>query len=148
MNNEPRTEEFKEHMRTVMTGKKCPQNQFINRDPEKIRKTAEKHRGMKRSEETCENISKALKGNYVGEDNTQFKGYWNTPFGRFVSLEQAAEISGYSAICIRARCLKNERVINNISISKDKKLMKDDFGKTWKDLGYFFEEVINKRYIE
>lgn len=34
----------------------------INKDPEKIRKTAEKHRGMKRSVETCKNISEALKG--------------------------------------------------------------------------------------
>lgn len=34
----------------------------INKNPEKIKKTAEKHRGMKRSAETCENISKALKG--------------------------------------------------------------------------------------
>ena len=35
--------------------------QKLNRDPEKIRKTAEKHRGMKRSEETCKNISLARK---------------------------------------------------------------------------------------
>lgn len=35
----------------------------INRNPEKIRKTAEKHRGMKRSEQAKENMSKAKKGN-------------------------------------------------------------------------------------
>lgn len=34
----------------------------INKNPEKIRKTAEKHRGMKRSEETRKNISESLKG--------------------------------------------------------------------------------------
>lgn len=34
----------------------------INKNPEKIRKTAEAHRGMKRSSETCKNISNALKG--------------------------------------------------------------------------------------
>ena len=34
----------------------------INKNPEKIRKTAEKHRGMKRSDETRQNISNALKG--------------------------------------------------------------------------------------
>jgi len=33
----------------------------INKDPEKIRKTAEKHRGMKRSESTKENMSKSKK---------------------------------------------------------------------------------------
>jgi hypothetical protein len=34
----------------------------INKNPEKIRKTAEKHRGMKRSERTRKNISQSLKG--------------------------------------------------------------------------------------
>ena len=34
----------------------------INKNPEKIRKTAEKHRGMKRSQETKDNISKSKKG--------------------------------------------------------------------------------------
>lgn len=34
----------------------------INKNPEKIEKTASRHRGMKRSKETCENISKSLKG--------------------------------------------------------------------------------------
>lgn len=34
----------------------------INKNPDKISKTAEKHRGMKRSVETCKNISESLKG--------------------------------------------------------------------------------------
>ena len=34
----------------------------INTNPEKIRKTAEKHRGMKRSADACKNISESLKG--------------------------------------------------------------------------------------
>lgn len=34
----------------------------INKDPEKIRKSAEKHKGMKRSDETKKNISKSLLG--------------------------------------------------------------------------------------
>ena len=34
----------------------------INKNPDKIRKTADKHRGMKRSEETRKNISDSLKG--------------------------------------------------------------------------------------
>lgn len=36
----------------------------MNGDPEKIRKTAEKHRGMKRSPETCAKISEARKKYY------------------------------------------------------------------------------------
>lgn len=45
--------------------KKCPWNQIINKNPEKIRKTAEKHRGMKRSKETCEIISKKINELYL-----------------------------------------------------------------------------------
>lgn len=36
-------------------------NQTINRDPEKIRKTAEKNKGQKRSQEFCARMSKARK---------------------------------------------------------------------------------------
>lgn len=39
-------------------------NQIINSDPEKIRKTAEKHRGMKRSPETRAKMSEARKRYY------------------------------------------------------------------------------------
>jgi hypothetical protein len=34
----------------------------INKNPEKIEKTANKHRGMKRSQETCKKISESIKG--------------------------------------------------------------------------------------
>jgi len=37
-------------------------SEIINKDPDKIRKTAEKHRGMKRSIETCMKISESRKG--------------------------------------------------------------------------------------
>lgn len=41
--------------------KQCERNQTTNRDPEKIRKTAEKHRGMKRSPEARARMSEARK---------------------------------------------------------------------------------------
>ena len=44
-----------------LVGKKHPWNIKINTNPEKIAKTAAKHRGMKRSAETCRKISEALK---------------------------------------------------------------------------------------
>lgn len=142
MNNDYRTEEYKEHMRKIMTGRSCPWNDAVNKDPEKIRKTVEKTRGMKRTKETCENISNALIGKYVGEDNPHFKGYWITPFGRFVSLDEASETSDLSTGCIRKRCLKNDNVVSLCSMSKDKKLTNDMLGKSWKELGYSFEAVV------
>lgn len=39
----------------------------INKNPEKIAKMAEKHRGMKRSDETCANISEAKKANFANK---------------------------------------------------------------------------------
>lgn len=52
---------FYKNVSEKLSGKPKPYMQKLNRDPEKIRKTAEKHRGMKRSEETCKNISLARK---------------------------------------------------------------------------------------
>ena len=49
--------------------KQCERNQTINRDPEKIRKTAEKHRGMKRSDETRARMSEAKKRYYQSLKN-------------------------------------------------------------------------------
>ena len=40
-------------------------NAVTNRNPEKIRKTAEKHRGMKRTEKTCTNISNAMQESFA-----------------------------------------------------------------------------------
>lgn len=46
----------------------------INKNPEKIRKTAEKHRGSKRSEETCKRISDAVKSRYDNGGSSSIKG--------------------------------------------------------------------------
>ena len=43
--------------------------QVTNRDAEKIRKTAEKHRGMKRSDECKAKISAIHKGKIISEDH-------------------------------------------------------------------------------
>lgn len=45
----------------------------INRNPEKIRKTAEKHRGMKRSDTTKENMSISKK-KFIEENGTEYLG--------------------------------------------------------------------------
>lgn len=45
----------------ALTGKPHPWQDKVNKNPVKIAKTAAKHRGMKRSKQTCENISTAKK---------------------------------------------------------------------------------------
>ena len=43
----------------------------INKNPEKIAKMAEKHRGMKRSDETCVNISEAKKAAFANKSDEE-----------------------------------------------------------------------------
>lgn len=58
-----KSDETRKKMSKAQTGRKMSEEliERINRDPEKIRKTAEKHRGMKRSAETCRKISEKAK---------------------------------------------------------------------------------------
>jgi group I intron endonuclease len=115
----------------------------INKDPEKIRKTAEKQRGRTFSDERKANISKALKGKSLGENNGNFIGYYITPFGKFPSLVSASKEIGNAPICIRDRCvIKNCNTVKDSSVRTDKKITTDMLGKTWKELGWGFEEVI------
>lgn len=141
--NHPKKEKVK---KTKETRKKVVHwwQDKVNKNPEKIEKTAAKHRGMKRSEETKKNVSESLKGLLVGERNGWFKGYYITPYGKFNSLESASVGTGFSKICIRDRCCaKNDNIVKLISVAIDKTntLTKDMVGKTWKELGWSFEEV-------
>lgn len=62
--NKPKPEGFGEKISKKLKGRKLSEDHInkVNRNPEKIRKTAEKHRGMKRSQEARNNISKSKKG--------------------------------------------------------------------------------------
>lgn len=141
----PKSEEFKKHLSELYKGKKNPWNQITNRNPEKIRKTAEKHRGMKRSEEACKNISQSKIGKQKGCNNNEFIGYWITPYGKFDSLKSASESIGNSEVCIWNRCLtKNNNKILRFSFVKDDKIREEDIGKTWKEIGWGFEPVNKK----
>ncbi len=145
MKGVPKSEEFKRFLSELYTGRECPWVQITNKNPEKIRKTAEKHRGMKRSEEACKNMSESLKGKYKGEDNHEFKGYWVTPYGKFNSLESAHKELGLCQATIHNRCLRiNENKVITFSVNRDPRLSKDDIGKTWKELGWSFEPVVKE----
>lgn len=108
----------------------------INKNPEKIRKTAEKHRGMKRSKEAKEKMSLAKKGKPA---HNRFK--YHTPYGIFETREEASEAINLKPCTIYSRCVGS----NNIVLTKvklryaydvDKELA---IGKTWKELGWYHE---------
>ena len=93
----PKTEEHKAKISKSNKGQDRPWVIEINKNPEKIKKTAEKHRGMKRSKETCNNISKSLKGKQA---NNKGKKYYHNPItnkGNFYVPDEAPNnyILGY-----------------------------------------------------
>lgn len=140
------SEEFRKKQSELRIGKPCPQNQITNRNPEKIRKTAEKHRGSKRTKEQCKNISESIRGLNTGDKSSWFKGYYITPFGKFDSLKSASKSLGNSEVCIYDRCkVKNDNIVKLFSKIKDSKITEDMIGKTWKDLGWGFEPAERKQ---
>jgi hypothetical protein len=95
------------HQKTVSAAKKgkpCPWNQITNRDPDKIRKMAETHRGMKRSKEAKSNMSRAAMGLRRGQGNGLFKGWYVTPSGEFESASLAAQALGLHVNTVYCRC--------------------------------------------
>ena len=141
----PKSEEFKEHLSELFKGRTNEWNQITNKDPEKIRKTAEKHTGMKRSEEACKNISESKKGKTLGENSHEFKGYWVTPFGKYSSSLLASKELDIQDWKIRIRCNKNDKFITKNDVTKDPKISENDIGKTWKEIGWGFEPVIKEK---
>lgn len=59
-----------------LKGRKNTWNDKINRNPDKIRKTAEKHRGMKRSDEAKKNMSEGLKEYYASHQVSNKGKVW------------------------------------------------------------------------
>lgn len=63
--------------------------------------------------------------------------YWvHTPYGKFISVNEAAKISGHSHKTITKRC-RNADVV----IKPQIRLEPEFFGKTWREIGYYFEEL-------
>lgn len=120
------SEETRKKLSEANKGKGNPRLAEINRDPEKIRKTVEK-----------------VKGLYKGSNSSKFSGYWLTPFGKFDSIESASLASGCCICVILKRCKRdNEQIITTRHVCKTKFLTGSDVGKTWKEMGWGFESVV------
>lgn len=87
-NGIPKSEEQRKKMSLAHKGRIHWWSNKINKNPEKIRKTAEKHRGMKRSEEAKNNISQAQKDLYE-------RGYVNSLKGKKCYYNPETEEIGY-----------------------------------------------------
>ena len=76
---------------------------------------------------------------HYGEDNTEFKGYYHTPWGRFVTRKEAVlttPYKGLSTVRIRYACKNNENVVLR---RKPISIPQDWVGKTYKEIGFWFE---------
>jgi hypothetical protein len=108
----------------------------INKNPEKIKKTSDKHRGMKRSLAAIENIRQSLR-----------KYNWHTPHGVFDSELEFHRITGISTGSLRKRCINPDDIVTmrktckmvDIPIKEDRYAM---VGKTWRELGWFTTPAI------
>ena len=115
----------------------------INHDPEKIRKTVEKHTGMKRSDEAKQNMSKSGKGKRQGSENGSFNGYYITPSGKFESGSEASKVLGIKQATLHNRCKYiNNNIIGKFSLLKCADVTEEMVGKTWAECGWGFEGVV------
>jgi hypothetical protein len=119
----------------------CPKftANVINKDPEKIRKTAEAHRGMKRSKEARKKMSLVKKGRPA---KNRFK--YITPYGTFDTREDAYIQTGLKPCVIYARCVMK---VDEILTRKNTKYVYDLdkeklLGKTWRELGWYYDQYL------
>lgn len=76
----------------------------------------------------------------LGSNNPNFKGWYHTPYGIFESQRAFKEGSGRDAGLL-TRCIENHKLLKAIHVSKPNELAtKEDIGKTFKELGWWFEE--------
>jgi hypothetical protein len=113
----------------------------INKNPEKIQKMADTHRGMKRSDESKKRMSKAGLGKRKGKNNGAWNGYYITPKGKFENSEEACKANKIRMCSLHIRCkYRNlEKITPNSIRSGD--VVRKDIGKTWKQLGWGFKKV-------
>jgi hypothetical protein len=75
------------------------------------------------------------------ENHPQFKGYYCTPKGKFVSAPKAV-YDKLSAYDIRYYCDNSDTIITQKRAIKSPVLTDADIGKTFKEIGFWFEEIV------
>ena len=92
---------------------------------------AKKLRGKKCLPETRLKIKQSNMGKLGRKktDNDNWQGYWVTPLGRFDILQDAADAHN---VCIQT-------ILNRCKTKCDRVLTRGHPGKTWRELGWYFE---------
>lgn len=75
------------------------------------------------------------------KNNGKTVGYYITPKGNFLFSSEAAKENEIPWRQLINRCEHNNGVVKQNNVFKDSKLTKDMIGKTWKELGWGFEDA-------
>lgn len=135
----PATEETRNKMSISRLGSKRDAN---TRKKMSIAQTGEKNPmfGKTHSDEIKNIISQSLKGKYVGDKCSSFKGYYITPFGNFASAREISEsITNISSGTVCAWCKHSSKIITKSMTGISKYLTENDLGKTFKEIGFYME---------
>ena len=96
--------------------------------------------GKNHSDEIKNIISQRLKGKYVGDKCSSFKGYYITPFGKFASAREISEsITNISSGTVCGWCKSNNKIITKSMVGISKYLTENDVGRTFKEIGFYME---------
>ncbi len=90
-----------------------------------------------------ESISQELSERNSSIRSHTFSGWYITPFGKFISSRQASESikNKLSYKLIQAYCKRNNTKLTNRSNIKTKYFQEEDIGKSFKELGFSFQEI-------
>ena len=100
--------------------------------------------GAKRQGDKIRGIKDPRRGIvHKGVNNRRFCGYYITPKGRFVTTHEAAEANGCGTMTVYDRCKKCDRVISRHATNTVSTLGQHALGKTYRELGWYFEEITN-----
>lgn len=138
-----KTPEHKQKIKDALTGVNRPYvGETTNKNPEKIRKTAEKHRGMKRTESTKENISLAkLSKNAELKLTTTYspsRGKYRYVINHITYINP--HLSRIDNVIILCRRGNNNSILTKALFKKFPSLFKEEqIGTNLRDLGFFFD---------
>lgn len=120
-------------------------NYGSKRDKSAKQKMSEFRKGKSYEELYGENTAQELKKNKSesskGEQNIKFEGYFITPWGTFITINDAKDVSpvSFNRETISKYCKNNQKKISRQSISHSDYLTDNMFGKTFEEIGFGFE---------
>jgi len=146
------SEEIKLKIKTTLTEKmKDPEfkKRFItgrSHDPLVGRKISDSlklkyqngYRGSLGYKHSDESKARMKENSNRGSDHYKFKGFYVTPFGKFETFMGASKTIELDRDSVLDRCkFRNDCIVKRVC----KFVTKSDIGKTWKELGWGFEQV-------